>query len=76
MGFDNYATNVAVNLFENGDLKDGFVEETYDYLIKVTKLEKGYSVLFKAYVSEIGWKQEEIIIHPITKELLDSIKIF
>lgn len=62
MGFENYCTNYAVNIFENGQLFDGFKFEDETHSVIVTKTEKHHSVLIRAYVEGLGWKNAEIII--------------
>lgn len=62
MGFDNYCTNYAVNISENGDLKDGYKFEDETHSLSVTKTDKHHMVLIRAYIVNEGWKTAEIIL--------------
>ena len=62
LGFDEYCTNLAVNLIEDGHLVDGYKFENDVYSVSVSKVEKNYSVNVRAYVPSIGWKSTEIIL--------------
>jgi hypothetical protein len=62
LGFDEYCTNLAVNLIEDGHLVDGYKFENDVYSVSVSKVEKNYSVNVRAYVPSIGWQSTEIVL--------------
>lgn len=62
MGFENYSTNYAVNLFENGQLYNGFKFEDEQHSVSVTKTDKHHTVLVRAYIAGTGWQTTEIIL--------------
>jgi hypothetical protein len=61
LGFDSWASNLAVNLIENGELKDGYRYECDQYSISVNEInETGKHMVFiRAYVSGSGWQTSE-----------------
>jgi hypothetical protein len=61
LGLDSWASNLAVNLIENGELKDGYRFECEQYSIAVTQIEERYGVFVRAYVDGSGWETSEII---------------
>jgi len=62
LGFDEYATNLAVNLIEDGLLKDGYRFENDVYSVSVSKIDNKHSVNVRAYVSNLGWQSAEIVL--------------
>lgn len=62
MGFENYCTNYAVNILENGDLRDGYKFEDETHSVAVSKTDKHHTVLIRAYVQNEGWKTTEIVL--------------
>jgi hypothetical protein len=62
LGFDEYCTNLAVNLKEDGNLIDGYKFENDVYSVSVTKTENNHSVNVRAYVKTLGWQSAEIIL--------------
>lgn len=62
LGFDEYATNLAINLIEDGKLIDGYCFETDVYSVSISKIENKHSVNVRAYVKNIGWSSTEIIL--------------
>ena len=61
LGFDAWASNIAVNIIENGDFKDGYRYECKDYSLAITKFGKRYSFSIRAYVEKTGWQTAEIV---------------
>lgn len=62
MGFKKYCINYAVNIMENGDLKDGYKYEDETHSVVVMKCDKMFAVTIKAYIDGLGWKTEEVVI--------------
>jgi len=62
LGFDEYCTNLAVNLKEDGNLIDGYKFDNDVYSVSVSKIEKNHSVNVRAYVTNLGWQSAEIIL--------------
>lgn len=62
MGFDNYCTNYAVNIMENGDMNHGYKYEDETHFVSVTKSEKRYTFLIRAYIQNEGWKTTEVVL--------------
>ena len=61
LGFDSYASNLVVNLLENGQLTDGYRFENEIYSVSVTKVKNNYSVCVRAYVDGMGWQTADLI---------------
>lgn len=61
LGFDAWASNIAVNIIENGDMKDGYKYECNDYSVTISKFNNRHSVVVRAYVSGMGWKTAYLV---------------
>ena len=61
LGITAWASNLAVNLIENGQMKNGYRYECDDYSILVNEIGSKYSVFVRAYVYGFGWQTSEII---------------
>ena len=76
LGFDSFASNIAVNIIENGDLRDGYRYECDDYSVAVSSLESQsthqgnyvdlknknlHLVTVRAYVDGAGWQTAELV---------------
>ena len=61
LGFDAWASNIAVNIIENGDLRDGYKCECDDYSVVISKFENRHLVTVRAYVANAGWETAEIV---------------
>ena len=76
LGFDAWASNIAVNIIENGNLRDGYRYECYDYSVAVSSLESQsthrnryidlknknlHLITVRAYVDGSGWQTAEIV---------------
>jgi hypothetical protein len=59
LGFESYVDNLAVNLKEDGLLKDGYKFENEKYSVKVEQMEAFHGTLMlvsvRAYVDGFGW---------------------
>ena len=62
LGFDEYATNVAVNIKEDQLLYDGYRFENDKYFVSVSKLKDNHTVTVRAYVDKLGWQSSEIVL--------------
>ena len=61
LGFDAWASNIAVNIIENGDLRDGYRYECDDYSVAVNSFENRHLVTIRSYVDGAGWQTAEIV---------------
>jgi hypothetical protein len=61
LGFDSWASNIAVNLIENNQMKNGYKFENELYSVSVNEInETGkHRVFVRAYVSNYGWQTSE-----------------
>jgi hypothetical protein len=62
LGFDEYCTNLAVNLMEDGNLKDGYSFENDKYSVSVKSVENKHTITIRAYVTNMGWQSTEIVL--------------
>lgn len=62
LGFNSYATNLAVNLIEDNNLRNGYHIENDDYELSVIKFGKQHLVTVRAYVPSVGWETAEILL--------------
>jgi len=62
LGYDEYCTNLCVNLIEDGQMKDGYRFENETYSVAVKQVDKQHSVTIRAYVAPLGWQSTEIVI--------------
>lgn len=60
LGFDNYVSNLVVNLVENKQFIDGYSFENDTYSISVNKVGDKMCVSCRAYVDGLGWKSTEL----------------
>ena len=60
LGFDSWSSNLAVNLIENGELKDGYRFECDQYSISVNAINEKHLVAVRAYVAGSGWQTSEL----------------
>ena len=60
LGFDSWSSNLAVNLIENGELKDGYRFECDEYSVFVTKVGDKHIVFVRGYYQGYGWETSEI----------------
>jgi hypothetical protein len=61
LGINAWASNLAVNLIENGQMKNGYRYECDDYSILINEIGSKYSVFVRAYVPGYGWQTSEIV---------------
>jgi hypothetical protein len=61
LGITAWASNLAVNLIENGQMNKGYRYECDDYSISVNEIGGKYSVFVRAYVPGRGWENSEIV---------------
>jgi hypothetical protein len=60
LGFDNYVSNLVVNLVEDKQFIDGYSFENKTYSISVNKVGDKMCVSCRAYVDGLGWQSTEL----------------
>jgi len=60
LGFEGYATNLAINLLEDGKIVDGYKYDSDVYSVSVSRVKDNAIICIRAYVDNMGWQTAEI----------------